>query len=82
MKRDDGSYSFGIWPREDGPSKWTGNRVEIEGQTYYLDIYTNKYYEPGGRKPEYNVVLKPAQQRQQQQGGGNSGGYNPDEIPF
>lgn len=86
MKQDDGSYRFGLWPAQSGPSKWkAGKPVEIEGKKFWMDIYPNKHFEPGGNKPEFNLVFKPAEDRPQQGGNNpnaNSGGYDPNSIPF
>lgn len=55
---DDNRIRTGLWKNEPGKPAGYGGKLEIDGQTFYVNLYKNERKETD-RHPDLNLVLKP-----------------------
>lgn len=55
---DDNRIRTGLWKNEPGKPAGYGGKIEIEGRTYWVNLYKNERKETE-RHPDLNLVLKP-----------------------
>lgn len=50
---------YGAWVKTSKKGdKFINGKIEINGKTYYINIFTNTKKEKGSKQPDYNILVK------------------------